>query len=50
VLLSLWSSMVRILVTGKTELELSLEPGPNHLGDRPGGVRDPGYTRPPDPS
>jgi hypothetical protein len=25
-------------------LQLSLELGSRHLGDRPGGVRDPGYT------
>jgi hypothetical protein len=30
-------------------LQLSLEPGPRHLGDHLGGVRDPGYTRPRDP-
>jgi hypothetical protein len=29
--------------------QLSLEPGPCHLGGRTGGVRDPRYTRPRDP-
>jgi hypothetical protein len=45
VLLILWSTMARILVIEKTEPQLSSEPGPRHLGDHPGGVRDPRYTQ-----
>jgi hypothetical protein len=33
----------------KPNSQLSLELGSRHLGDRPGGVRDPGYTRQRDP-
>jgi hypothetical protein len=33
----------------KMNSQLSLEPGLRHMGDRPGGVRDPRYTRPRDP-
>jgi hypothetical protein len=29
--------------------QLSFEPGLRYLGDHPGGVRDPRYTRPRDP-
>jgi hypothetical protein len=49
VLLSLWSSMARISVTGKSNLQLSSETRSRHLGDRTRGVCDPGYTRPRDP-
>jgi hypothetical protein len=37
----------RLLETPNSQL--SLEPGLGHLGDRLGGVCDPGYTRPRDP-
>jgi hypothetical protein len=37
---SLWCSMMRILVTGKPDSQLSLEPGLCYLGDHAGGVRD----------
>jgi hypothetical protein len=45
-MLSLWSSMARISLLEKLNSQLSLESGLCHLGDRVGGVRDPGYTRP----
>jgi hypothetical protein len=32
----------------KLNSQLSSEPGSRHLGDRPGGIRDLGYTRPRD--
>jgi hypothetical protein len=32
----------------KPNSQLSSEPGLRHLGDRPGGIRDPRYTRPRD--
>jgi hypothetical protein len=42
VLSSLLCSMVRISVTVKSDPSLSFKPGSCHLGDRAGGVRDPG--------
>jgi hypothetical protein len=42
-------SMARILVTGKSDSQLSLEPESCHLGDRAGGVRDPSDVRQCDP-
>jgi hypothetical protein len=33
----------------KLNSQLSSEPESRHLGDRSGGVHDPGYTRPCDP-
>jgi hypothetical protein len=48
-MLSLWFLMTRISLLEKLNLQLSLESGLCHLGDRVGGVRDPGYTRPRDP-
>jgi hypothetical protein len=41
VLLSLWSSMARISVTGKPNSQLSSDLGSCHLGDHPRGIHDP---------
>jgi hypothetical protein len=37
--------MARFLVTEKTELTTIFQSGSCHLGDRAGGVRDPGDAR-----